>query len=109
MADVPRQDAAATVGWESVLADFEAHLGSAQNPDAHDVATEALEPWTAPQDLGPLPARLAERADSILRAQRQALISLEQAKEDAAKHLAALDAIPSVRPALQPVYLDVEG
>lgn len=109
MVDGPNRDTAATVGWESVLADFEADLRSAQNPDDRDVAAEPREPWCEPQDLGPLPARLAERADRILRAQRQALTALTLAKDDAAKHLAALDAIPSVRPALQSVYLDVEG
>ncbi|RKO21560.1 hypothetical protein D7Z96_15820 [Pseudarthrobacter phenanthrenivorans] len=93
--------------WDSVLDTLEVHLSSAQEPNQS--AAAAVEPWSEPQDLGPLPARLAGRADRILRAQRQALIALEQAKEDTVKHLAALSAIPSVRPAQQSVYLDVEG
>lgn len=90
--------------WESVLESLEADLEPAQ-----DLEQAAAGTWTAPQALGPLPARLAERADRILRAQRQALHALEQAKNDAAKHLAALEAIPSVRSPLQSVYLDVQG
>lgn len=91
--------------WDSALKSLEADLESTQDPQQ----APETSPWTAPQDLGPFPARLADRADRILRAQRQALHALEQAKNDAAKHLAALDAIPSVRPPLQSVYLDVEG
>ncbi|MFD5276356.1 hypothetical protein ACFWIX_02215 [Pseudarthrobacter sp. NPDC058362] len=105
--EVAGQKSGADADWESVLADFEADLLSAQDRDTDEAPVSA--PWNAPRDLGPLPARLAGRADRILRAQRQALIALQQAKEDTAKHLAALDAIPSVRPPLQSVYLDVEG
>ncbi|MFJ6028456.1 hypothetical protein ACIQCN_13420 [Pseudarthrobacter sp. NPDC092424] len=109
MPEAPAPKTGMGAGWDSVLADFEADVQAAQNAGAAGEAAEATEPWTAPQDLGPLPARLAERAARILSAQRHALRALEHAKEDAAKHLAALDAIPSVRAPLQSVYLDVEG
>lgn len=109
MPEAPAQDPGPDTGWESVLADLEADLKAAQDSDPDIDAPRTAAPWQAPQHLGPLPARLAGRADRILRAQRQALIALERAKKDAAKHLAALDAIPSVRPPLQSVYLDVEG
>ncbi|MET1085878.1 MAG: hypothetical protein ABWY04_01960 [Arthrobacter sp.] len=98
-----------SAGWESVLASLEFDLQSAQDPDTGANEAPAAGPWAAPQDLGPLPEQYAARADRILRAQRQALTDLEQVKKDAAKHLAALDAIPSVRPPHQSVYLDVEG
>lgn len=88
---------------------MEADLASATSRDQDPGQGQTQEPWAEPADLGPLPARLADRADRILRAQHQALIALEHAKEDVAKHLAALDAVPSVRPSLQSVYLDVEG
>lgn len=109
---MPEQGGFATpTRWDSTLDILEADLASAQDPDQEpgQATTETQEPWAEPTDLGPLPARLAERADRILRAQQQALTALERAKNDAAKHLAALDAIPSVRRPLQSVYLDVEG
>lgn len=95
--------------WDSLLSSFESELQSAQNLDHDAYEAPALGPWAAPQEMIPLPAHFAARADRILRAQRQALTALGQAKNDAAKHLAALEAIPSVRPSQQSVYLDVEG
>lgn len=109
MPEAPAPKPGKSTDWDSLLTDFEADLHAALAPEPDTDRIPISGPWTAPQDLGALPARLADRADRILRAQRQALIALEHEKDETAKHLAALGAIPSVRPPLQSVYLDVEG
>lgn len=65
--------------------------------------------WTPQQGLGPLPEELVERAQRIQAAQRKALHQLEEARASAARHLAALDAVPGSREHGHSVYLDVTG
>jgi hypothetical protein len=96
--------------WSALLDEMEADLHVAAAAAAAGAPSDltALD-WTPRQGLGPLPEELVERAQRILAAQNKALRQLEEAKASAAKHLAALDAVPGSREHGHSVYLDVTG
>lgn len=96
--------------WSALLDDMETDLRAAAAAAAAGTPSDrnALE-WTPPQGLGPLPEELVERAEGIQAAQHKALQRLEEARASAAKHLAAIDAVPGSREHGHSVYLDVTG
>jgi hypothetical protein len=104
----PNQSAGSA--WSALLDEMEIDLRVAAAAPAAGVPAEltALD-WTPPQGLGPLPVALVERAQRIQATQQGALFKLERARASAAKHLAALDAVPASREHGHSVYLDVTG
>lgn|GEM_PF-1386593 len=71
--------------------------------------TSAGEPWSPPRGLGPIPAELVARARSVHRTQLAAAEYLEGRRDEAARHLAAVSAVPRGDGADRSRYLDVIG
>jgi hypothetical protein len=65
--------------------------------------------WAAPDDLGPIPSDLQDRARDLLGGQRELITELERTKLATAAQLAALRRMPATRPAAASVYLDTSG
>lgn len=96
--------------WSVLLDDMEAGLRAAEAAAAAGTPSDrTVLDWTPPQGLGPLPEELVDRAQRIQAAQHNALRQLEEARASAARHLAALDAVPGSREHGHSVYLDVTG
>lgn len=89
--------------WTTILDQLEREIGVAlaggQSPSG----------WQIPDDPGPVPQALRERAAQVLDAQRESLQILATTQLDAARHLSALRAVPDVAPSGRPHYLDVTG
>jgi hypothetical protein len=107
---LPDPKQSADGAWSALLDEMEIDLRVARAAAAAEVTADltALD-WTPLQGLGPLPVVLVERARRIQAAQHKALFQLEGARASAAKHLAALDAVPASREHGHSVYLDVTG
>lgn len=92
--------------WEAFLTELED--GQARGVDP---AAESSQPlaagWTAPDDLGELPAELEGRARRLHAAQQGIISDLESELHSTARSLAALRSVPS--PEAKSVYLDVIG
>lgn len=86
--------------WATVLDELETSLAQ---------AGETAAGWTPPAGLGLIPDALLERAQVLNRAQRARIAELEEARRQAAAHLAALRTIPALRDPAASVYLDVAG
>lgn len=106
--------------WMDVLARMEAEADIAGRTavGAADRATHAVEAsvgpsaesrWTRPQDLGPIPAELVQRARNVEAAQQAAVVRLEEAQRLTARHLAAIQSVPEGRATGRAVFLDVTG
>lgn len=80
--------------WISALAELEDTLEGVSNP------------WTPPDDLGPLPAELEERARDILERQRAAMTEIESSRAAIAEQLAAVRTLPTSLEQRESVYLD---
>jgi len=98
-------------GWDAALDALEAAAAQAQALALAGLAGEptAPAPWApGPENLGPLPARLAARAQQILDAQAEAAQLVAEASALSRRHL---ETVAALRPHLSgtPVYLDVEG
>jgi hypothetical protein len=65
--------------------------------------------WTAPGDLGLIPADLVARARQLLAGQRELIAELENSKRATAAQLNALRKMPATRPTGASVYLDTSG
>jgi len=89
-------DAAATA-WAALLERFEHDLAHSDGP---------LAPWTPPQE--PLPASLAERAETVLRRQLERLRSAAAELADVREQLGALRQVPPAGHR-SPVYLDIDA
>ncbi len=99
--------------WEAALAEFEvdlevaeALLRAAHLPDVTEVAQVAS--WRPPADLGPLPAPLLTRAQSVLERQLEVAGQLAQAAAASRRQMATARALRA-RPEAVPVYLDAQG
>ena len=88
--------------WGAVLDLFEADIAVA-------VSGGSPGSWTPPDDLGPCPVELVERAARVLDAQQEAASILVRSRRDAAAHLDAIDSIPDSSIAGHALYLDVRG
>ena len=90
--------------WVDALDELERELEWAD-----DVVSGRSAQWTPPQGLGTMPAELVDRASRILDAQRNLMTWLDEERQDAGRHLAALRSVPAVTDAAASVYLDVAG
>lgn len=96
--------------WASVLARMEADAAAAGRHTAGTAsAVTPARLWTPPQNLGPLPAELVQRARALEAAQRDAVERLEEAQRMTARHLAAVQSVPEGRATGRSVFLDVTG
>jgi hypothetical protein len=81
---------------------MEAELaGAADSADA--------DPWVAPEDLGPIPEYLKDRARGVVASQRARIERLGEEQRIIGQHLTVLRSLPSRRTAGPSVYLDVTG
>ncbi|MDQ4504524.1 hypothetical protein [Sinomonas sp. ASV322] len=64
--------------------------------------------WAPPSSVGPIPERLVGRALAVQERQGTLAARLAEAKDDAARHLAAVSSVPLGRRE-GALYLDVEG
>ncbi len=101
--------------WEGVLGRLEADVAALESelgdiPNLGDPATLGGRPapWALPTGLGPLPDHLADRARALGVAQERTALRLVGIRATAARHLAALRAVPTA-PEHSPIYLDVKG
>lgn len=110
LAPTVQQDSSAYRQWLHVLDELEAYLefipGGTGDQEADEDSDEDVQ-WSPPEILGPLPAELVARAHRLLRGQRELVRKLEQAQQNAGRHLAVLRAVPAVRSSEASVYLDV--
>lgn len=88
--------------WSTILDRFEADIALA-------VSGSVPARWVPPADVGPIPAGQLERAVRVLDAQREAQSILARARDEAAAHRDALDAVPDVGHSGHALYLDVWG
>jgi hypothetical protein len=90
------------ISWSAVLDRFEADIALA-------VSGGTPGPWAPPEDLGPCPAELADRALRVLDAQRETEAMLSKERQRAGAHLGALKAVQDPQRTGHPQYLDVRG
>lgn len=83
------------------LAELEVSLG--------ETASGAIANWVVPNNLGPIPADLHERALALMNGQREMIAELRLKQRTTAAHLAALRAVPAAGGAAASVYLDTSG
>lgn len=99
-------------GWLRLLAELEAELSVAARTDPLAVEDDGRTPasgWSAPEQLGPLPADLADRARLLLDAEREVIRELADLQRRTGRHLAAVRSVPAAARTEQSVYLDVTG
>jgi len=105
-ADFDAAWAQALTSLELDVATAEAMLDHDHLPSVQDVARMAA--WKPPTGLGPLPAALVDRAQTLAERQRSAAEAITRAMVANRRHLAALDQMRPTAPS-RPVYLDLEG
>ena len=102
-----------TARWHEALTALELDVAAAEEllrvahlPDVEDVARVSA--WRPPADLGPLPAPLLLRAQTLLERQLDVARRTAEAAAVSRRHLAAARAM---RPPMSevPVYLDAQG
>jgi hypothetical protein len=84
--------------WPDTLDQLERAL---RDPDASG--------WTPPENLGPIPPELEDRARALLQAQRDAIEAMSEQREQIGRHLSAVKSVPSAHDSARSVYLDVTG
>ncbi|KQO98228.1 hypothetical protein [Leifsonia sp. Leaf264] len=86
--------------WDDYLTELELDYSYASArrvaPDEHT--------WRAPEDLGPVPEKFADRARRLIGLQTTLISELAAEQEEVGKHLAALRQVPKKQKT--PVYLD---
>ena len=88
-------------------ADATGIAGSGSLDAGETEAAAAATHWTPPQDLGPIPAELVERAREVEASQRAVVERLEEAKATTARHLAAIQSVREAKASGRAVFLDV--
>lgn len=88
--------------WGAVLDSLEADIAAA-------MSAEAPASWSPPSDLGEMPEELRERARLIADAQTEAVVIIEHGQSDRARHLQAIDTVPSAGENMRPASLNVIG
>ena len=63
--------------------------------------------WSPPENLGPIPLELVQRARDVEAAQQAAVVRLEEAKTTTARHLAAIQSVREAKASGHAVFLDV--
>lgn len=95
--------------WANVLDTLEDGIATAMTALDHpDVPMQAFL-WSPPEDLGPVPEHLQNRAVQILDSQEELNVRLAAARQSAGMHLDALRSIPERRRQDTSIYLDVNG
>jgi hypothetical protein len=89
--------------WLAVLDELETELAA-----VHDGGRTAAA-WTAPKDLGPIPAELVDRAARLAAAQQEAIAALQAAVQANRRQSAFLDAVPKATGPAAAAYLDVSA
>lgn len=95
--------------WLDILAAMEADLAEFDRGLTFSGVSSIVPEWKIPQNVGPIPENLVDRADRTLRAQRDAIRRVQDLQRETASHLTALRSVPSAVRTGQPVYLDVAG
>lgn len=100
-------------GWCSVLADLEdqvrrirrdlASPGSAQQPPPDPA------PWEPPVGLGPLPAELEPRANTLMQGIAEVRDLTQRRQRDVGRQIAAVRSVPRPHAGTASVYVDVTG
>ncbi|MFD1213654.1 hypothetical protein ACFQ36_16570 [Arthrobacter sp. GCM10027362] len=103
------QEAAGYDRWLAVLDELEAELEAAAVPGAGDADRQAAASWTAPKDLGPIPAELVDRATKLAAAQQEAVTALRAKVRSNRSQSAYLQAVPQAAAKDAAVYLDTTG
>ncbi|MCU1407555.1 MAG: hypothetical protein JWQ43_3858 [Glaciihabitans sp.] len=92
-------------GWDGFLAEREREIAELVQVDDASAVAE----WSPPTDLGVMPAVFADRARRIVAAQTEALLVLAARRIDVSRQLSAVQSVPTVSLAQQPIYLDIAG
>ena len=95
--------------WLDILAGMEVDLAKFDRELMFSGVLSIVPEWKNPQDVGPIPENLVDRADRTLRTQLDAIRRLQDLQRETASHLTVLRSIPSAVRTGQPVYLDVAG
>lgn len=93
--------------WVALLDELEASLGEAAVGASGAAADPVSSAWTPPQELGPIPGDLVDRAREILGGQRELISELLGERRAVGEQLAALRQVPA--PQSQAIYLDITG
>lgn len=97
-----------TSAWVAALDTFEMQVEHAERMVRMDTPGEPAAPWTPPRDLGPLPAALRERAQSLLERIHAAQTGLRAAAERARDESNRVPSVP-VTGESAPVYVDLNA
>lgn len=89
--------------WSAVLDELWRHVSAAIGS-----GSEPAE-WTPPEGLGPLPAVLLARAESIAQAQQLAISDVRRRADVLEAHLKAVRKVPQLYPTDASVYVDRLG
>lgn len=92
--------------WTMVLEELER---GHQDGTQHEEQGNDVDHWTPPAGLGPLPAELAPRAAALVTALTEAASRKAAARDEIARQLAGVRAVPLAADAGDPVYLDTSG
>ncbi|WP_127126568.1 hypothetical protein [Georgenia sp. SYP-B2076] len=94
--------------WAAALTELELDVAEAEaSLNADHLATRTT-PWQAPTDLGPLPAELRTRAETLLARQMEVARQVTEAARLSRRHARAVQAMRANGPA-RPVYVDMAG
>jgi hypothetical protein len=89
--------------WSAVLDELWRHVSAAIGTGSEPAA------WAPPDGLGPIPAALVPRAESIVRAQQLAIGDVRRRADVLEAHLKAVRKVPQLYPTDTSVYLDRLG
>ena len=98
-----------TSRWEAVLERLEEGVDAAVRAMEDPHAAPRIELWSPPDDLGPLPAGLADRVRRLTEAQKLLLEKMAQRRDETGKQLEALRRVPGIGQPGRSLYLDVSG
>lgn len=94
--------------WEAALAEFELDLAEAAACLNADHTPAARDPWQPPAGLGPLPASLRTRAETLLARQIEVGRQLAEAASLSRRQASVLRTMRTAGPA-RPLYVDMAG
>ncbi|WP_448070885.1 hypothetical protein [Georgenia yuyongxinii] len=92
----------------AALAELEIGVEEAKRSLTGDHLPERRDPWTPPHDLGPMPASLRTRAQTLLDRQTEVARQIAEAAAMSRKQARAVQAMRANGPA-RPVYVDMAG
>lgn len=95
--------------WEAVLNRLEEGVATALRAMEDPLDAPAIELWSPPADLGPLPVELRERMERLIEAQKALLEMVAGRRDDVGKQIKALRRVPGVGEPERSLYLDISG